>query len=317
MFGKKDIPVYLFTGFLESGKTTCIQDVIDEGNFSDGSKTLYLSCEEGAKAIDDQVLMANRMSFATWDEEQSLTEDVCTKLEKKYKPDRVVIEYNGLWDIKRLTDEVLPEHWFVVQTFTTVNASTYQLYSQNFRAWLTAHFQNADLVIFNRCQEGFDKPAARRSVKAINRMAQVLFEAEDGSVITDINEELPYDIHQDTIELEDDDYGLWYLDITEHPEKYEGKTMVFKGQVFRKPGFPPRSFVPVRKAMTCCVEDIAPIGFMCFSNDESKYKTNSWVRVTAKVELRKVPNEPRYYPVLCATSLQEDQPPKEEVVYFT
>ena len=42
MFGNRDIPVYLFTGFLESGKTTCIKEILQEGNFEDGLKTLLL-----------------------------------------------------------------------------------------------------------------------------------------------------------------------------------------------------------------------------------------------------------------------------------
>lgn len=316
MFGNKEIPVYLFTGFLESGKTTCIQEVIEEGNFSDGARTLLILCEEGEHEMDEQLLMSERISCVVIEDEDEFTEDVCKKLQEKYKPNRVVIEYNGMWDMEELYGDILPENWIVVQTFTTVNALTYQVYSNNMKPLLMAHFQMSDLVIFNRCTEAFDKPAARRSVKAINRRAQVLFEAEDGSVESNIEEELPYDINTDTITLEDDDFGLWYLDISEHPEKYVGKTIVFKGQVYRNRTFPKDTFVPARKAMTCCADDIAKIGFMCHYPQAADFSTNAWVMVTVKVKTQQSRKHDGDYPVLYADKVELAEPPAEEIVYF-
>lgn len=316
MFGNKEIPVYLFTGFLESGKTTCIQEVIEEGNFSDGAKTLFILCEEGEHEIDDQLLMANRISCVVIEEEDELTEDACRELQGKYKPDRIVIEYNGMWNMETLYKEILPENWFVVQTFTTVNAMTYEMYSNNMKPLLTAHFQLSDLVIFNRCDDSLNKPAARRSVKAINRRAQVLFESEDGTVENNIAEELPYDINAPVINLEDDDFGLWYLDISEHPEKYAEKTICFKGQVYRNLTFPKDAFVPSRQAMTCCEDDIAKIGFMCHYPNASDFATNAWVSVTVKVKVQKSRKHNEEYPVLYAEKVEPAEPPAEELVYF-
>ncbi len=316
MFGKKEIPVYLFTGLLESGKTTCIQEVIEEGNFSDGAKTLFLMCEEGEHEIDDPLLMENRISAVVIEDSDEFTEDACKKLQEKYKPDRIVIEYNGMWDMEELFGEILPENWFVVQTFTTVNAQTYQVYSNNMKPLLMAHFQMSDLVIFNRCADDFDKPSARRSVKAINRRAQVLFEAEDGSVVSNLDETLPYDINAASIFIEDDDFGLWYLDMSEHPERYVGKTITFKGQVYRSRTYPKDAFVPARKAMTCCEDDIAKIGFMCHYPDASQYAADSWVSVTVKVKMQKSRKHEGEFPVLYADSVEPAEPPEEEVVYF-
>lgn len=316
MFGNKEIPVYLFTGFLESGKTTCIQEVIEEGNFSDGAKTLLILCEEGEHEIDDQLLMANRISCVVIEDEDEWTEEECKKLQDKYKPARVVIEYNGMWDMEKLFGDILPENWFVVQTFTTVNSLTYEVYSNNMKPLLMAHFQMSDLVIFNRCSDDFDKPAARRSVKAINRRAQVLFEAEDGSVESNIAEELPYDINAREISLEDDDFGLWYLDITEHPERYEGKMITFKGQVYRNRTFPKDAFVPSRQAMTCCEDDIAKIGFMCHYDGAADLAADAWVNVTVRVKLQKSRKHDGDFPVLYADKVEPAEPPEEELVYF-
>ena len=166
MFGKKEIPVYLFTGFLESGKSTCIEEVIEEGNFSDGAKTLLILCEEGEHEIDDQLLMKNRISCVVLEDEDELTEECCKKLQDKYKPNRIVVECNGMWDLDKMYRETFPENWIVVQTFTTVNAQTFQIYSANMKSLMMSHFKMADLVIFNRCEsDNIDKPAARRMSK--------------------------------------------------------------------------------------------------------------------------------------------------------
>jgi uncharacterized membrane protein YcgQ (UPF0703/DUF1980 family) len=317
MFGNRDIPTYLFTGFLESGKSTCIKEVLEEGNFEDGLKTLYIMTEEGEEEIDENLLAYNKVTTVVIEEEDDLTEEKCLALYKEHKPARVVIEVNGMWDMAKLLNETLPENWVVVQTFTTVNAETYQMYINNMKSLLMAHFQQSDLVIFNRCRPDMDKASMRRSVKAINRQAQVLFESEDGGVESNIQEELPYDINASEIELEDDDFGLWYLDVSENPERYEGKTIIFKGQVYRNRTFPKDAFVPARAAMTCCADDIAKIGFICHYKDAQKFATDDWVTVRVKVKPEFSKKNQGLYPVLWADNVESAQPPKEEVVYFS
>jgi uncharacterized membrane protein YcgQ (UPF0703/DUF1980 family) len=317
MFGNRDIPTYLFTGFLESGKTTCIKEILEEGNFEDGRKTLFLITEEGEKEIDEMLLKHNKVVPVVIDEEEDLTEEKCVALVKEHKPARVMIELNGMWDLTKLLNETLPENWVVVQTFTTVNAETFQMYVNNMKSLLMAHFSQSDLVIFNRCTAEMDKPSMRRNVKAINRRAQVLFESEDGSVESNIEEELPFDVSAGEIALEDDDFGLWYLDVSEHPEKYEGKTIVFKGQVYRNRTFPPDAFVPARAAMTCCADDIAKIGFICHYKEASKLALNDWVTVTVKVKPEFSKKNQGLYPVLWADKVEAATEPEEEVVYFS
>ena len=317
MFGNRDIPTYLFTGFLESGKTTCVKEILEEGNFEDGLKTLYIITEEGEKELDENLLAYNKMIPVVIDDEDDLTEEKCVALMKEHKPARVVIEVNGMWDLAKLVNETLPENWVVVQTFTTVNAQTFQVYINNMKSLLMSHFTMSDLVIFNRCTSEMDKPSMRRNVKAINRSAQVLFESEDGSVESNIDEELPFDVKADVIELEDDDFGLWYLDASEHPEKYENKTIIFKGQVYRNRTFPSDAFVPSRAAMTCCADDIAKIGFICHYKDASSFKVNDWVKVTVKVKPEFSKKNQALFPVLWADKVEKTEEPKEEVVYFS
>ncbi len=317
MFGNRDIPVYLFTGFLESGKSTCIQEILEEGNFSDGLKTLFLVTEEGEIEVEKSLLEKYKVTSVVIDDEDDLTEEKCIELVKKYKPARIMMEVNGMWDLAKLINETIPENWVVVQTFTTVNAETFTMYINNMKSLLMSHFQQSDLVIFNRCDSDMDKASMRRTVKGINRATQVLFESADGSVESNIEEELPYDVNAREITLEDDDFGLWYLDVSEHPEKYEGKTITFKGQVYRNRTFPADAFVPSRAAMTCCVDDIAKIGFICNYKEADKLATDSWVMVTVKVKAEYSRKHQGMYPVLTAEKVEAAEPPKEEVVYFS
>lgn len=317
MFGNRDIPVYFFTGFLESGKSTCFQEILQEGNFEDGLKTLFLQLEEGEIEIDENLLQYNKVDVVSIEDEEDLTEEKCIQLVKEYKPARIVIEANGMWDLTRLINEIIPENWIVVQTFTTVNAQTFTMYMNNMKSLMMSHFQLSDLVIFNRCDKEMDKASMRRSVKGINRAAQVLFESEDGSVESNIEEELPYDINAEVIELEDDDFGLWYLDVSEHPEKYEGKTIIFKGQLYRNRTFPSDAFVPSRRAMTCCADDIARIGFICHYKEATKFHTDSWVKVTAKVKPEFSRKQQTMVPMLYAEHMEKTDAPKEELVYFS
>lgn len=317
MFGNRDIPVYLFTGFLESGKSTCFEEILQEGNFADGLRTLFILTEEGEKEISDSLLSQYKVDTVIVEDEDELTEQRCKDYVKEYKPARIVMEVNGMWDIVKLTNETIPENWVVVQTFTTVNAETFSMYMSNMKSLIMSHFQLSDLVIFNRCDKEMDKASMRRSVKAINRATQVLFESEDGSVESNIEEELPYDISQDVIELEDDDFGLWYLDVSEHPDKYENKTIIFKGQIYRNRTFPSDAFVPARKAMTCCADDIAKIGFICHYKEATKFHTDSWVKVYAKVKPEYSRKQQALVPMLWADMVEKAEAPKEEIVYFS
>ncbi len=317
MFGNRDIPVYLFTGFLESGKTTCIQEILEEGNFEDGLRTLFLITEEGEKEVDENLLRYNKVTPVVIEDEEDLTEEKCNALVREHKPARIMMEVNGMWNLAKLINETIPENWVVVQTFTTVNAETFSMYINNMKYLLMAHFQQADLVIFNRCTTDMDRASARRNVKAINRRAQVLFESEDGSVESNIEEELPFDVNASEIVLEDDDFGLWYLDVSEHPEKYEGKIITFKGQVYRNKSFPADAFVPARAAMTCCADDIAKIGFICHYKEAEKFSVDDWVMVSVRVKPEFSRQQQSLYPVLWADSVEASTPPEEEVVYFS
>ncbi len=316
MFKKREVPTYIITGFLESGKTSFVIETMREGQFADGNSTAYFLCEEGIEEIDTELLEKNRFKIYPVESEADITKEFFLSVERKDHPDRVMIEYNGMWDQDTLL-EALPDQWLLAEAIATVDAGTYETYLNNMKMMILNQFAYSDLILFNRCKEGQDLAMYKRTAHAKNRRAQVIFEMEDGTMRNDIKEELPYDINAPVISIEDDDFGLWYLDVYDNLQNYMGKTVRFKGQVYKPRRGKADYFVPGRFAMTCCAADIQFVGFPCRFDRSSKLKDKAYVMVTAVIQASKNPNNNQPAPYLIAKTVEKAEPAEEEVVYFT
>ena len=309
------IPVYIATGFLESGKTSFIKEILEDHEFTEGKKVLVIRCEEGEEEYDEEMLKENNAVLEVIESQEELTMNNLKAMQRKHRPKMMIFEYNGMWKMEDLLKE-LPRNWPVVQTFTMIDASTFEVYLNNMRSIMMELVKLTDVVIFNRCDKDTKKGALRRAVKAANRQVQIIYESIDGSDEELEEEDLPFDITADVIDLDDDDFGLWYMDAMDRPHKYEGKTMRFTGQVYRGSDLPKGYFVPGRFAMTCCADDIAFIGFLCKSAFADRLKQKEFVKVTATV---KVENRREYEGeglVLTAEKIEKAEKPEEELVYF-
>ena len=221
-----------------------------------------------------------------------------------------------MWGLDYLREMYMPKGWFVAQVITTVDATTFDVYLKNMKSIFMEMAKDSDLIIFNRSTE--DTPAAtyKRNMRAVNPKAQVVFEKEDGSQL-EFEEEMPFDINADVIEISDVDYGIWYIDAMDHPEKYAGKTLQYKGMVYKNPRLPKGYFVPGRMAMTCCADDTAFIGFLCKSSHAEELKNKQWVTITAKAYVEKrAEYSGEDGVVLRATHITSAEKPEEELVYF-
>lgn len=326
MPGKKklEIPVYLFLGFLESGKTTFIQDTLEEDYFNDGQRTLLFACEEGLTEYDEDLMKASNTTLIQVEDEEEFTADFITGKVIQYYPDRVIIEYNGMWMVNRLFETLEDTPLLVFQTIMTVNAETFDLYMNNMRSLAVEMFKIAEMVVINRCRAESPRATWRRSIKAVNRRAQVMFDfADDVEEIGDEDPDaaLPYDLESDEIVLEDEDYGIWFVDIMERPEAYAGKTITMKAHIFKSIRLPKGCFVPGRHAMTCCADDIQFIGYICHTNHAKsstikKLKNQMWAMVTAEIRIEYNAEYGEEGPVLYAKRIEAAEKPDEELVYF-
>ena len=307
-------PVYIITGFLESGKTKFISEMLADEGFSEGERTLLLCCEEGEEEYDSKLLHRTNTVLEPLDEPEDLEKLV--ELDEKYRPERVIIEYNSTWLLQALYSAKKPESWDLAQIITLVDSTTFEIYLKNMRSFMADGLTEADLVIFNRCTEETTKSPYRRTVLAMNNTARIFFENTDGSMDDGVSDEdLPYDVSARIIEISDTQFGVFYLDAMEHPDRYDGKTIHVKGRAFRMNGMPKGCFVFGRHAMTCCVDDIGGIGYLCKADGELP-KKDAWIMLTAKVEASFSPIHNRDAIILIAQTINPAKPPEEELVYF-
>ena len=221
-----DIPVYLVAGFLDSGKTDFINGILEDG-FADGQRTLLICCEEGELEYNPKAL--KDVTVVTVEEESELTCSFLKQCEKKYRPKQVLIEYNGMWKLNRLYEDVLPANWVLYQVMTFVQASTFELYAKNMGQLMMEKIMNADLLVFNRCNEDLRAALRKRNLRMVNRRADIYLENEDGTSEDYANDDTPpFDLDQEVIDIPDDDYGIWFVDVMDRPERYQGKLVHMK-----------------------------------------------------------------------------------------
>lgn len=315
-----EIPVYVVVGFLEGGKTSFLKETLESEEFTSTEKSLLIACEEGEVEYEESFLKKVNTSLEVIDEPEDLTIEKFEAFKKQYQPDRVLIEYNGMWKLEDLMNMDLPKDWTIVQVINIINADTFPLYLNNMRSLVMEEFTNADMIIFNRCEDDTPGASYLRNIKAVNRRAAVYFETKSGKPL-EVEEELPFDLDADVIEIEDIDFGVWYIDAMEEPKKYDGKTVRFKGLVYKGKKFAKGTFVPGRFAMTCCADDIAFFGFVCKGGKEhyemiDDLQNRDWVMVTAKIRHEFCKDYMRKGPVLYPVSIERTSKPKEELIYF-
>ncbi len=306
-------PVYMINGFLESGKTEFICYTLAQPYFQIKGKTLLIVCEEGEVEYDASLLSKSRTVMEVIQEEEEFNTSNLVELEKKHRPERIIIEYNGMWNFKNMK---LPWHWNIEQQITTIDASTFSMYFTNMRSLLAEMLRKSEMIIFNRCDDVEDLGLYRRNVKAISPKADIVFEDSQGEVNQIFEDELPYNLDDPIIELDNEGYGIWYLDSMDNLERYEGKTVQFVGMVLKPSDFPKDFFVPGRMAMTCCADDMAFLGYACEYEKASLLKDRQWVKVTAKVTKEYFADYGGEGPVLKAVSVEQTRAPKEEIISF-
>lgn len=318
-----ELPVYLFLGFLESGKTTFIQDTLQEEYFADGQKTLILACEEGEEEYEDEILSEANCVLEVIEEQEDFTVEVLKKYCKKHMPERVLIEYNGMWNVADGIDILQDADIFeLYQIIALVDATTFQVYMNNMRSLAVEMFKYAEMAILNRCTPDMDLGAYKRMIRSANRRLQVMLEMADGYDDVPIEESLPYDVEAPFIELEDDDYGIWYMDAMDHPERYDGKEVHLKSIVCRPAELPKGVIIPGRFAMTCCADDIQFLGMICKmehvkSSTMKIVKNRDWIMLTARIACEYHEEYEGKGPVLYAIRIEKAEKPEDDLIYFT
>lgn len=317
-----EMMIFTMLGLLESGKTTLIKEVLQEEVAQMGGKTLVLVCEEGEEEFDQKQLAQTGAVAEYIEDEESFRIDVVKKFMKKHRPDQIVIEYNGMWKVERIYDlyegieELLFDRQVMMQVIDVVDDTTFSVFVKNMGPIMVEQFKAADLIIVNRCTvEKTNKLAVRGTIKAVNPRAQIAYESED-EAFYQMPEQLPYDINAEIIEIADEDFGLWHIDMIDHQENYEGKTVKVKGLIRKSPKLSAQQAVFGRHAMTCCADDVQFMGFLCYTDDFSRIPDNSYVTITARIEFKYMKEYGDVGPVFFADEVLPAEKPADEMVYF-
>ena len=310
------LPVYLFTGFLEGGKTTLIQESLNDQNFNSGEKTLVLMCEEGIDELDPSQFWGQNVRIVQVENEDWLTKDNLRALTKEHKTDRIIIEYNGMWLLEKLYAN-MPSDWAIYQNMMLADANTFITYNNNMRQLMIDKMVDAEMVILNRTPENADKEEIHKIIRGVTRRAAIVYDYPDGHVeYDDIEDPLPFDIDAPVIEIADEDYALWYRDLSEDMMKYNEKTVKFKGIVCTDNRLPSTAVILGRHVMTCCVDDIQYSGLISIFNSSHKLKTRDWITVKGKIKIETNKLYKKQGPVLYVDSTEFAVAPKQEVATF-
>ena len=312
----REIPVYLFTGFLDAGKTTFIQETLEDPQFNSGEKTLVLTCEEGEAELKPLAFASSNVKIVRVEDEERLTTAYLTELEKKIGFERVIVEYNGTWMLDDFYNAI-PANWTVYQETCFMDAGTFLIYNANMRQLVYDKMKSPEAIIFKHFKAEMDKMEFHKIVRAANRRCQIIYEySEDRVEFDNIEDPLPYDLEAPVVEIRDEDYAIWYADINEEESKYYGKTLKIKGRALVGGGLHDDEMVVGRHIMTCCVEDIQFGGLVCKYDKAGEIEHGEWVIITAVVKNEFNHAYQGYGPVLHVSKLEKTAAPQQEVATF-
>ena len=308
--------VYLFTGFLEAGKTRFITETMNDPNFNDGKrKYLIIQCEEGEEEITPDELSPN-VTVTVFDDVTRLTPDRLSALQKRAGADIVVIEYNGMWTLDKFYN-ALPDNWMVYQEIFIADSTTILSYNANMRQLVVDKLTSCEMAVFNRTGEDTDRMALHKLVRGVSRRANICYEDKSGEIeFDDIEDPLPFDIDASVIDVKDEDFAIFYRDMSEEYPKYDGKTVRFKGIVALDSSLKSGEFAIGSPIMTCCEDDIAYRGVVAKGMGNLKLQTRDWVIVEGELLEEYSPLYKSRGPVLAVSKIERAQKPVQEVATF-
>ncbi len=313
---QSDVPVYLFTGFLESGKTKFLQETLEDPRFNGGERTLLIMCEEGVEELSPDTFASPNVFVRFVDDVEELSEENLQRWFLEANAERVIVEYNGMWMLDDFYMN-MPPAWAVYQEFMFADARSFISYNDNMRQLCYDKLKSCELIVFNRFPEGADIMPYHKIVRAANRACDIAYESADGSVkYDDIVDPLPFDKNAKIVDIKDTDYAIWYRDLNEELPDYDGKTVRFKAQVALSEDLGADELIVGRQMMTCCADDIAFAGLIAVGNSRGDLENSQWIELTAAIEVAEHPGYDRPGPVLHVRSLSPCAAPAETVASF-
>lgn len=272
-------PIYFFTGFLDSGKTSSIKRTLEDPRFTEGEKTLIICLEEGDEVYDEGFLKATN-SVVEYIEFEDFNNEVFKKLDEYHKPDRMFIEFNGMRDDRELLFRQFPCEYEIAQVICTIDASKFRLYVSNMSQFMFNHVSVASMVVLNRYEDS-DFKYLRNNIKTMNRTAPILLEDNTGQMY-----DLPVSdlFDPNNLDISDDDYGLFYMDVVENVPRYKDANVKFNGFMIESKG---DDAIVGRYAMVCCANDMQRLA-MKVKGLKNKMQVGKYYHIEGTIRVKKV-----------------------------
>lgn len=308
------VAVFVFAGFLESGKTTALQGMLlSKREILDG-KSVIISTEDGEEQYKKDILKELDIDVIETEDEESFTLEYLEEIDRRYRPDTVYIEFNGMWDLKTFINKELPDGWYYATIFSLVDATTYEIYQQNMRQTLMNPLSVSDVILFNRFDESFSKGDVRRALKILNNRAEVFFTRKDGS-IDNGTDELFIPDEAGVLEVDSSLFCPWFVDCVENTDKYYDKKVRFTAMVSSGRGLGAGQIYVGRYAAICCAEDAQFIGFIAQTKGRDDLSDGDWVELEALVTQGEM-DRGRKIILLKADEIKKVEAPEEKFLYF-
>ena len=310
------VPLYLITGFLDSGKTTLLTDTLAMDYFNDGQRTVLLRCEDGEEEYDQAELSKRNCRVVPVEDQSQICTAFLEEVDRRYQPERVLLEYNGMWPIQLLRDLKLPRTWGLYQAIDVIDGTTFEMYRTNMQSMIVDMVTEADMVLFNRCTPELAEALRRRNLRMVNRRAEIYLENEDGDSEDYLTgDECPFDLSQAEVDVPDEDFGVWYVDVMDHPDRWAGKLVHMKLLMCHSKKYP-GIHCPGRFAMVCCENDIQFLGLIAKGVGLNQYENRDWIEVTARMAVEKHKAYQGRGPVMHVLSVGPCEKPAQDVVTF-
>lgn len=298
------LPIFIINGFLEAGKTQFMKFTMQQEYFQTDGNTLLIVCEEGEEGYDKDLLDSTHTTVKYIDDISDFTKEKMIEFTKEVDPERVLIEWNGLWEQDKIQ---IPDIWYVNQMITIYDTSTLDLYIKNkdLKAYMGKMLRDSELVICNRADDIDEEILStyHLQIKAMAPNAEIIFEGEEGEITGDFSINLPYNLEDSKLIIKPEEYGIFYVDAMDRTEKYDGKEVEFVAQVVRPDGIGDDILIPGRRAMTCCEADIQFLGFVCHYKGAKNFKNKDWVKVKGKIKYEMSPQYRAKGPVIYANDI--------------
>ena len=298
------LPIFVINGFLEAGKTQFMKFTMQQEYFQTEGNTLLIVCEEGEEEYDKELLESTHTTVKYIDDISDFTKEKMVEFTKEVDPERILIEWNGLWEQDKIQ---IPDIWYVNQMITIYDTSTLDLYIKNkdLKSYMGKMLKDSELVICNRADDIDEEILStyHLQIKAMAPNAEIIFEGEEGEITGDFSINLPYNLDDSKLVIKPEEYGIFYVDTMDRPEKYDGKEVEFVAQVVRPDGIGDDILIPGRRAMTCCEADIQFLGFVCHYKGAKNFKNKDWVKVKGKIKYEMSPQYRAKGPVIYANDI--------------